>query len=128
MPTEFQGLFAKYLKEFCPEKLVIDKYGATLEHMQIIKLPFIQLDVLDKAYNEGYAALEKSTNVYDHNRNKLSEDVLLSYDVAGKIDIPVFNNLIYKTAIHNAPVHVLKFSHLDVPLPALLTELTVDVD
>jgi len=57
LPVQFHGLFDKYLKPYCPEKLNIDKYGAKMEHMQIIKLPFIDLEVLDKAYNEGNQAL-----------------------------------------------------------------------
>lgn len=42
---------------YCPQKLEIDKYGATMDHMQIIKLPFVDLNVIEQAYEEGAKAL-----------------------------------------------------------------------
>lgn len=88
-----------------------------MEHMQIIKLPFIDLSVLDKAYHEGETALLATGTEYEKARNTRSQDILFSYNKDSKVDIPVFNKLIHKTEIKAAPVSVLVFSHLDPVLP-----------
>lgn len=128
LPVEFRGLFKKHLLPFCPTKLDIDKYGATMEHMQIIKLPFIDLNVLDQAYAEGAHALESSKSDYDKNRNKASQDILFEFDKNTAITIPTFNYLIHKTKIENANVGEHKFNHLDAILPEVVTTLTVDME
>lgn len=99
-----------------------------MEHMQIIKLPFIDLDVLEKAYSEGAHALESSKSDYDKNRNKTSADLLFEFDKETTITIPVFNYLVHKTKIENANVGVFKFNHLDAVLPEKVTTLTVDME
>lgn len=43
-----------------------------MDHMQIIKLPFIDLHILENAYDEGAKALEHSKSDFDKNRNRFS--------------------------------------------------------
>ncbi|EAR99904.2 XRN 5'-3' exonuclease amine-terminal protein (macronuclear) [Tetrahymena thermophila SB210] len=128
LPAEFKGLFKKYLQPFCPQILDIDKYGATMEHMQIIKLPFIDVNVLEQAYQEGEKALEKSKNEYDKNRNIRSQDFIFEYDLNSSINIPVFNKLVHHQIIEKANVHIIPFNHLDATLPDKITNLTVDME
>lgn len=53
LPESFAKAFKNSLLPFCPNDYEIDPYGATAEHIMIVKLPFIDLETLNRVYEEG---------------------------------------------------------------------------
>lgn len=129
MPESFGRAFQANLLEYCPEKYEVDAYGATADHNMIMKLPFIELETLNRVYEEALRELERDGSQEELERNQFTEDVVLSFDEASSSGdhIEVRNKLMWKEGnIENAKIKRKIFSNLDTVIPNLITDLIVD--